>query len=315
VSEAPCVCIVVLNFNGAAHLAACLTSLIETEYTNYRIVLVDNNSVDGSWQVADQYGDRITLIRNERNLGWSGGNNVGIRQCLDAGARYVVVANNDIRVHRAWIREAVAAAEAQPQVGVIGFDVYEAPDAMTSEAAFEAACRTWRPAPAVPVASVGGMAMFVRATLFRELGLIDESFWAYGDGSDFLRRAGLAGYTAAMVNVPLWHLGGGSFGRSSLRAALLQTENNIQLLLKYSSPWGVLHAGVRHIWRRCLPRRRPRPATAVEQRLGGRSFLVNAALLPIAIARIAFKLPRIIRNRRATYRTTSAVRLRRSRGR
>ena len=313
-SEAPRVYVVVLNFNGAAHLAACLTSLLETEYANYRIVVVDNNSLDGSWQVADQHGDRMTLIRNRSNLGWSGGNNVGIRHCLDAGARYIVLANNDIKVHRAWIREAVAAAEAVPQVGVVGFDVHEAPDATAAEAAFEAACRAWRPAPAVPVANVGGMAMFVRATLFRELGLIDESFWAYGDENDFLRRATLAGYTAAMVNVPIWHFGGGSFGRSSLRAALLQTENNIQLLLKYSSAWGVMRAGVRHIWRRWLPRRRPRPATAVEQRLRGQSFLVNAALLPIAIMRVAVKLPRIIRSRRAAYRTTSAVRLRRSRG-
>jgi GT2 family glycosyltransferase len=310
--QAPSVSIVVLNFNGSAYLDNCLHSLLETDYPNMRIVVVDNNSSDGSWRVAGHHGDRIAVIRNRRNLGWSGGNNVGIRHSLASGARYIVLANNDIKVHPAWIREAVAAAELAPNMGVIGFDVFEAEDAAAAKAAFEAACRTWRPAPAVPAAHVGGMAMFVRATLFEELGLIDESFWAYGDETDFLRRTMLAGYTVATVHVPVWHFGSGSFGRGSLRAALLQTENNIQLLLKYAGLGELLHAGIRHVWRRCLPRRRPPAASAVEQRLGGRSFLVNAALLPIAGVRIAVKLPRIMHNRRATRRTTTAVRLRRS---
>lgn len=304
VSESPAVDIVVLNYNGAAHLAGCLQSMLESEYPNYRIVVVDNNSADGSWTLAER--GEVVLIRNDRNLGWSGGNNVGIRYCLERDPKYVVLANNDIQVHPAWLNQAVAAAEEDPNLGVIGFEIFDAAEDASAETAFTAACRTWRPAAVTPVAHVGGMAMLIRARLFREIGLIDEAFWAYGEENDFLRRADLAGYSLGAVNVPVWHFGGASFGRASLRAALLQTEHNIQLLLKHERLRDLVTAAIRHVWRRCLPHRR-KPSSVVERRLGGRPVIVNTGLLLVASARIIFKLPRIMRARRVDRSRAAAV--------
>lgn len=309
-SDWPAVDIVVLNFNGSAHLGTCLESILATDYPNYHVLVVDNNSSDRSWELAEQR-DRVSLIRNNRNLGWSGGNNVGIRYGLERDARYIILANNDIAVHPAWVKQAVTTAEADPELGVIGFDVYDAGERSDAEAAFKAACQKWRPGPAIAVADVGGMAMFVRGTLFREIGLIDESFWAYGDENDFLRRTSLAGYRAGVVSVPVWHVGSASFGRVPLRAAVLQTENNIQLLLKYGRPADLVRGAALHVWRRCTPRRR-RLTSAVEQRLSGQPFVVNAAVFLLASTRIALKFPRIMRNRRVDRRAALAVRLRRS---
>jgi GT2 family glycosyltransferase len=309
--EPPRVEILVLNFNGAAHLESCLDSLLGTDYPNFGVVVIDNDSSDDSWRLADRADDRVTLIRNSRNLGWSGGNNVGVRWCLDRQTPYVLLANNDIAAHPAWVRQAVQAAERDAAICAVGFDVHDAAERPDAPATFEAAYRNWVPLPPQAVTQVGGMAMLVRTSVFREIGLFDESFWAYGEETDFLRRAAMAGYTMSAVNTPVWHVGGGSFGRGSWQAALLQTENNIQLLLKHASPSDTVRAATRHVWTRCMPGRRAARSSAVERRLAGHSFLVNTGLLLAASARIALKLPRILSRRRADRRAIEASRLRR----
>ena len=316
---APLVYVIILNYNGAEHLRYSLPSIRATDYPSLSIVLVDNASLDGSADFPSQHG--IQTIRSDRNLGWSGGNNLGIREALRAGAAYVVLANNDIRVHPRWIAEAVAVAEASPDVGVIGFDVHEPqPADREMDAGYAAACEAWSSVQTQATTSVGGMAMFVRSSVFEELGLIDENFFAYGEENDLQVRATRAGYRLSSINVPVWHHGAGWFGKIPFRASLLQTQNNIQLLLKHESLPRLFQSAVTHLLRRCIGRGRPRASTAVERRLQTTSGPQALAVLLLATARIAIKAPAILRRRaedrrrieaarakHAVHRTTSAV--------
>jgi GT2 family glycosyltransferase len=214
------------------------------------------------------------------------------------GARYVVLVNNDIRVDPRWLDAAVRVAEQDPLVGVVGFDVIEpitpSDDALARFREAQAARVTWREsAPQY----VGGMAIFIRAELFDRVGLIDEHFFAYGEENDFQIRARKAGYRIVAVDVPVWHHGQASFGRVPRRAAVLQTRNNIQLLIKHASLPALLQSGWRHVGDRLFAKAREGPPTPVEQRLRSSSVMFNIGALIYGAAWNLTHLAAILRRR------------------
>jgi GT2 family glycosyltransferase len=97
---------VVLSWNGREDTLACLRSL---EGENVDVIVVDNASDDGS---AEAVAGRAELIRNERNLGYAGGMNVGIRRALERGADAVLLLNNDVELEPGAIDRLAAAAAA-----------------------------------------------------------------------------------------------------------------------------------------------------------------------------------------------------------
>ncbi len=307
----PLVYIIVLNFNGCEHLGYCLPSLATTTYPNYQILVVDNASPDGSGEMVAELCPSGQLICNSQNLGWSGGNNVGIRAALEMGAEYVVLANNDIRVDPRWVSEAVIVAESDSQIGVIGFRVLEPePGSTDRDAGFEHANATWAKIEYSYPKYVGGMAMFVRAELFEQIGLIDEGFFAYGEENDFQIRARKAGYTIVSINVPVWHYGQATFGKTPMRAAVLQTRGNIRLLIKHGTPLELIHAGIAHISSRILSFPTSLPSSAVEQRLQASNPIINFVILVWGLAWNLWMLPLTLKrrwddNRRAKWRQGS----------
>ncbi len=112
----PFVSVVVLNYNGLRFLDGCLGSLARLDYPRdrYEVVLVDNVSRDGSVEIAEKRYPGVRVVRNERNLGFAGGNNVALRS---AAADYVALLNNDTSVDSHWLSRLVEAAENDPQVG------------------------------------------------------------------------------------------------------------------------------------------------------------------------------------------------------
>ena len=81
--------IVVLNWNGRADTLACLDSLCQIGRPDVSIICVDNGSVDGSVEAVRQRFPQVTLIEAGANLGYAGGNNLGIAHALAAGARWM----------------------------------------------------------------------------------------------------------------------------------------------------------------------------------------------------------------------------------
>ena len=174
--------VIVLNYNGRHHLEYCLPSLVATQYPNYRIVLVDNASTDGSVEYARENFE-IEIIQNHRNLSYAGGNNVGIRYALDQCADYIVLQNNDTKVDPRWLDQAVTVAEVNPRVGFIGFNMLqeyiqgEDPDGEQ----FRALMSTWDHVEVTPARHITGAALFVRAEVLSAVGLFDEASTFYGE--------------------------------------------------------------------------------------------------------------------------------------
>ena len=117
--QKPLVYVIVLNWNAEAVTAECLESLVGLAYPNYRVVLVDNGSSDHSGAVLARRFPDVCLLQMERNLGYTGGNNVGIRKALAAGADYVFLLNNDTTVAPDLLDQLVDIAESDTSIAAV----------------------------------------------------------------------------------------------------------------------------------------------------------------------------------------------------
>ncbi len=117
----PLVSVVILTHNNWQFSNACLNSLIQySDYPNYEIVVVDNASTDESREELaklEQQEPRLRVILNERNIGFSAGNNVGIKA---AKGEYVILLNNDTYVTRGWIRGLIRPMQLNSEIGLVG---------------------------------------------------------------------------------------------------------------------------------------------------------------------------------------------------
>jgi GT2 family glycosyltransferase len=216
----PAVGVVVLNWNDADTTLRCLRSLADTTYSNRRIIVVDNASADGSVQrIASAWGD-VDLIVNAANLGFTGGVNVGIRRAVEAGADYVWLLNSDAVTGPDALGALVAAAEADPNIGLVSpvlhdpaqpdrpefclarFDPYARTATQTTD---PAVARDWQVNHPDQIVLLG-TALLIRRTLIETIGMLDPQFFAYVEDVDFSLRCHGAGFTAvALPDVVVLH--------------------------------------------------------------------------------------------------------------
>jgi GT2 family glycosyltransferase len=118
----PLVCAIIINYNGRDLLERFLATFGMTDYPNYRLVVVDNGSTDGSMETFGQDHPAIDLLSLKPNLGFSGGNNAGMRHAVAKyDPAYVLLLNNDMEVlEPGWLTELVRAAESEPGAGAVG---------------------------------------------------------------------------------------------------------------------------------------------------------------------------------------------------
>jgi len=120
-SKYPFVALIVLNWNGEEIIKGCLESLLKTKYPNFKVVVVDNASKDKSVEIVREYfKDKVDLIANKENLGFSKGMNVGIRYVMRKyRPDYVGLLNNDLLFSdRLWLMKIVKAMENDKSIGV-----------------------------------------------------------------------------------------------------------------------------------------------------------------------------------------------------
>jgi GT2 family glycosyltransferase len=115
---------VVLSWNGREDTLRCLQSLTNAEHRGLRIVCVDNGSTDGSQQAVRERFPHVELIEAGANLGYSGGNNLGIRHALEHGACWIALVNNDATVAADFVAGFQAAARERPCAGILAGKVF-----------------------------------------------------------------------------------------------------------------------------------------------------------------------------------------------
>jgi GT2 family glycosyltransferase len=197
---------VVLSWNGREDTLAALESL-----RGIPTVVVDNGSTDGSADaVAERFPD-VELIRAGVNLGFAGGNNVGIRRALDRGADWVLLLNNDAAVEPGLVEALEAAAESRPDAGVLACKVLFADSDRLwyAGASFDALLGRSRhhgfggpdePGALTDTDRATGAAMAVSRAAIDAAGLLDEELFLYAEDLEWCLRIGEAGF--AVVYVP-----------------------------------------------------------------------------------------------------------------
>jgi len=118
--DQPLVSVVIVTWNNEKDIRECLESILAQDYENFKVVVVDNNSSDGTCQIVDEYKD-VVLLRIAKNLFLTGGNNFGIKYSFQKfDPKYVMVLNPDTKVENNLISELVKAVEMKPEYGAAG---------------------------------------------------------------------------------------------------------------------------------------------------------------------------------------------------
>ncbi|MCL4553173.1 MAG: glycosyltransferase family 2 protein [Candidatus Marsarchaeota archaeon] len=255
----PIVSIVVLNWSQLEDTCECLASLRDVTYADYHVIVVDNGSVDGSPDViADRYPE-VRLIRNEQNLGFVGGNNVGIEAALQTQADYVLLLNNDTVVDPGMVSILVEVAEADSRIAAVGPQIfyYDEPTRLWFLGADVgwplAKVEFWHqneenPYPQRQVVEtdyLAGAGMLIRTSIIRQLGAFDPYFFAYWDDVELCVRFARAGYQIkAVTHAHMWHKIPRA-GRPGKTIHFLMARNQFYLCRKYNN-WRVF-------WPRVVP--------------------------------------------------------------
>ena len=120
----PKVSIIILNWNGLKDTLECLESVKKSDYPNYEIILIDNASKNREGEIIKSRFPELILVQNEMNLGFAGGNNIGMRYALKNGAYYVWLLNNDTVIESNTLSDLVAVAEKTPNAGLLSPLIY-----------------------------------------------------------------------------------------------------------------------------------------------------------------------------------------------
>lgn len=116
-NDLPLVSVVILNYNGREFVERCLRSVLSMHYRKFEVIFVDNASTDGSFELVRNLFNldgRLKITRNDRNLGFAKGNNIGFSY---AKGNYIAFLNVDTEVNPRWLTELVIAMECNPKMG------------------------------------------------------------------------------------------------------------------------------------------------------------------------------------------------------
>ena len=253
-SNNPFLCVVVLNWNHLDDLIITLDSILNQNYNNYKIIVSDNNSSDGSQKYIREHYPNVILLENKDNLGWAAGNNVGVKYALGMGAEYVLLANNDIYLEETNIIQTLLKdmeTLKDKNIKIIGTNVnyYNQKEKLHNdgwimypkseqrgkyfnkyryETTLELPCKYKL------VDFVSGCFILIDCTLFHEIGLIDEAFFIYGEETEFSFRAWKAGYGSVInKDLTIYHKISATNKVGSPFSMYLKTRNLIYLLKKH----------------------------------------------------------------------------------
>jgi len=244
IANLPIISVVIPNHNGSAFLANCLQSLQSQTYRQIEIILADNDSQDESIEITREASPQAVILRMERNLGFAGAVNAGIRA---SRGEWIAVLNNDTVVPADWLAECAVGIQSHPEASFFACRILDFADRKRIFSAgdcylraglgyrrgqeqrdreeFNRECRIF---------SACGCAALYRKTVLEEFGGFDERFFAYLEDVDLglrLQTAGRIGYYLPRAEV-FHHGAGTSGGEFSALAVRMRTRNSLLVLLK-----------------------------------------------------------------------------------
>jgi len=242
------VSIIVVNWNRRELLRDCLCALSCQSYPDYEIIFVDNGSSDNSVALVKEDFPRVQIVALAENKGFTGGNSAGLKV---AGGEFIALVNNDARTEREWLERLLQPMLDDPGIGSCApklviegtCTIDSAGSGLTSGGVgFNRGLKSNRDCFSLPERVFGpcGAAALYRATMLREIGFLDETFFLYDEDTDLGFRAQLAGWKCMYVpSAVVYHKGNATTGRLSDTHVYYHTRNLEFVWLK-NMPLGLM---------------------------------------------------------------------------
>lgn len=240
------VSIIILNYNGRKYLEDCLKSVLAQSLRDFEIIFVDNGSTDGSIEyVKNNFNDsRIKIVSSEKNLGFAGGNNYGLRF---AAGEYIVLLNNDTVTEKDWLRNLYEVISNDESTGIVQSLVYT--EGIPERYYRKNGTLNLLGHNIMEVFEIGedgvgeifqanGCSLMIRRSLIDNLGgLFPEEYFAYAEDSYLSFKVRFAGLRAMHTsNSIVRHAGGATTKeyRSSFRTYLQERNRILNFLIFFS---------------------------------------------------------------------------------
>lgn len=244
------IAIILVNYNGFNDTVSCVESILKSEYQEYRIVIVDNGSKDKEKILQNEFLNTHTdVVVSEKNLGFSGGNNLGIQYAKKKyDPDYYLLLNNDTVILKDTLSELVNHCNiientglvtgkifyySQPEViwyagGVFNYKtgIADQPVLGVDESSANNGC--------IDVTFATGCVMLLPRNVIEKIGLLDEEYFLYAEDTDYCCRIMQAGYK--LVYVPsaiIYHKVSASTGSQSAMQQYYMMRNNCYIIKKY----------------------------------------------------------------------------------
>lgn len=218
------IAIIILNWNGKEDTLHCLNSLKHLEPIPHEIIVVDNGSSDDSVHAIRTHHPEVTLIENSDNLGFAGGNNIGIRYALQTEATHLLLLNNDTEVDSHLLTAFMNHFRQHPEAGILGGKIH----LWKERTLLDHWGGRWNPKKAqfdllglhqpadTPIPDeidyVCGAALMAPRATWKSVGLLEERFFLIWEDSDFCFRAKKSGLQIQICpEAHLWHKVSASF--------------------------------------------------------------------------------------------------------
>jgi GT2 family glycosyltransferase len=253
------VSVVIVSWNAREYLEQCLTSL-SVEVCRYpmEIIVVDNASTDGSPECVESRFPHVRVVRNATNLGFAKANNIGISH---SRGRYLCFINSDVKVLKDCVTHLVDYCEQQSDVGMVGPRLFGGDGELQrscrgAPTLWNMFCRTlaldtlfpkmkvfagyslayWPHEVVRPVDILSGCFWLVRKEALARVGLLDESFFMYGEDMDWCKRFWAAGWKVVFVpTAEAIHYGGASSANAPVRFFIEMQRADLQYWKKHHS--------------------------------------------------------------------------------
>ena len=250
--SAPSVACIVLNYNGRDLTLDTVASLLAMDYADFRVVVVDNGSTDGSHDAVREAHPEVVGLRVDENRGISHGLNEGIAWALHREFDYLLLLNNDIEVDARMLTELVRVAEADPSIGCIGPKTYYWADrnrlwsaggiirfreSVTRERGMRQLDRGQYDRDQ-QMHYVNGCAMLVRRRAQEETGLWDPLYHVGIEDADWCMRMKRLGYRCYYAHrALLWHRVSPTLGGYKAARTFQTGRGSALFVRRFASAW------------------------------------------------------------------------------
>ncbi len=239
--------VVIPNLNGEEGLQQCVDSLL-AQTVQPHIIVVDNASTDGSVALLQKNYPELELIQQRTNMGYTGGVNPGFQRAIELGAQYAAPFNNDAVADKDWLKNLVEELDTHSEVGIA------TPKVLSEDGKHLDSTGDYYTVWGLPyprgrgetdsgqydnqqdVFAASGAASLYRVEMLREVGLLDQNFFAYYEDVDISFRAQLAGWKVRYVPGARIYHATGSTSSKIKGFTTYQTMKNLPLLLEKNVP-------------------------------------------------------------------------------